>query len=251
MSGPGAPPEVTGSLGLSVVVPAFNEETRLGPTLARLLAYLHPPRWDAEVIVVDDGSSDRTAEVAASAAKGQSIPVRVLRNAKNAGKGKSVQRGVAVASRALVLFSDADLSTPIEEVEKLVAAIADGADIAIGSRALPDTRIEIRQAFYREAMGKTFNLMARLLTGVAIHDTQCGFKAFRLEVAQELFRALAIPGFGFDVEILAKAQQRGYRISEVPVVWRNSAGSRVDPIRDSLRMARDLFRIRRSLRRLP
>lgn len=197
---------------------------------------------DAEVVVVDDGSSDGTARVAESfSGRG----VRTLRTPGNRGKGHAVRSGMLEAGRSFVLFSDADLSTPIEELEKLAAPVLAGrAQIAFGSRAVAGSVIEVSQPLYRVAMGKTFNLMVRAIALRGIHDTQCGFKLFTRHAARELFRRQRLDGFGFDVEILAIARRLGFPVAEVPVRWIDSADTRVRAVRDSVSMFLDLFRVR-------
>ena len=235
---------------LSIVIPALNEERRLPETLAIIERWCQLNLERAEIIVVDDGSADRTADVARElGARCQpSVTVRVLRNALNRGKGASVRAGVLSAAEPYILMTDADLSTPIEEMEKLAAAIED-ADVAIGSRAARGADIQEHQPFHREMMGKTFNKLVRLLVTGGIRDTQCGFKLFRREVAQQIFSRTRVDRFAFDVEAIYVARRLGYRIEEVPVVWRNSPASTVDPLRDAARMFLDLFRIRRLHRR--
>ncbi|HZA14831.1 MAG TPA: dolichyl-phosphate beta-glucosyltransferase [Myxococcaceae bacterium] len=231
---------------LSIVIPALNEERRLPETLAIIERWCQLNLERAEIIVVDDGSADRTADVARElGARCQpSVTVRVLRNALNRGKGASVRAGVLSAAEPYILMTDADLSTPIEEMEKLAAAI-DDSDVAIGSRAARGADIQVHQPFHREMMGKTFNKLVQLLVTGGIRDTQCGFKLFRREVAQQIFSRTVVDRFAFDVEALYVARKLGYRIEEVPVVWRNSSASTVDPLRDAARMLLDLFRIRR------
>jgi dolichyl-phosphate beta-glucosyltransferase len=170
---------------------------------------------------------------------------QILCNEQNRGKGYSVRRGALEAAGEVVLFSDADLSTPIEEVEKLERALRDGADVAIGSRALAESDIQIRQPFYRERMGKVFNLLVRLLVFPGISDTQCGFKAFTREATREIFSRQTLPGFAFDVEILYIARLLRCRVKEVPVIWRDSPQTKVGALRDSFRMFRDILKVRR------
>ena len=227
---------------LSVVIPSFNEEKRLGPSLDKILSYLRGQSYSWEIIVVDDGSGDRTAKLAEE--KLALTPHRVLKNIYNEGKGEAVRRGMLEARGEYVLFSDADLSTPIEEAEGLLDPLKNGCDVAIGSRALRQSRVVIHQNLIRESMGKIFNRIARFVSFKQIRDSQCGFKCFRREAAHDLFQAQKLKGFSFDAEILYLAQKRGYRIAEVPVTWRNSPHSRVHILKDSLRMFLDVSRIR-------
>jgi dolichyl-phosphate beta-glucosyltransferase len=228
---------------LSVVVPAYNEEDRIGPCLAAIASYLGSKPFSSEVIVVDDGSEDRTADIVRESLP--SIPHgRVLSRGENAGKGYSVREGVLASSGGLILFTDADLSTPITELDKFLPRLERGDDVVIGSRALPDSVIEVRQSRPRETMGKAFNLLVRMLVLRGLRDTQCGFKAFRRAAAMDLFSRLRTTGFAFDVEILMLARRLDYRVVEVPVVWRNSPSSRVRLVRSSWRMLKELLKIR-------
>ncbi len=210
---------------ISIIIPAYNEEQRLPQTLRTVLAYLARTPWDfAEVVVVDDGSSDHTVE-AAQSADGR---VRVLRNPGNRGKGYSVRHGMQEASGDWALFTDADLSAPIEDLDKLwQAAERAGAQVAIGSRALDRSLIGVHQPFFREAVGRLFNLVVRTSTGLPFRDTQCGFKLFKTSAAREIFSRQTLERFGFDVEVLFIARQLGYRAIEVPVRWNNVAGTKV------------------------
>ncbi len=226
---------------LSIVVPAFDEERRIGPTLARLLSYARRLA-DFEILVVDDGSRDRTREAVREIAGGEPA-LRLISLPENHGKGAAVRRGMLEARLPLVLFTDADLSTPIEDVERLFEAI-DRAEVAIGSRALPGSQIEVRQPFYREWMGRGFNQIVQRAALPGIHDSQCGFKLFRAGAAREIFGRAKLDGFAFDVEALFLCQKLGYAVVEVPVRWRNDRASKVHPLLDALRMARDLAAIR-------
>jgi dolichyl-phosphate beta-glucosyltransferase len=236
------------SIFLSVVFPVYNKETRIAASIDATVAYLAGKPFAAEIIVVDDGSRDRTAEAAGAALAGR-VPSRVIRREKNRGKGASVREGVLAASGEIILFSDDDLSTPIGEFDKLFAALQAGADVAIGSRALPESDIRVRQRRLRELMGKAFNLLVRLFVLKGYRDTQCGFKAFRRAAAMDLFSRLRTDGFGFDVEVLALCRELGYRVAEVPVVWSDSRPSRVRLVRGSLGMLGEIRRIRRLVRR--
>jgi len=210
-------------LRLSVVIPAFNEARRLPGTLETLQLHLDARGVAYEVVVVDDGSTDATAE-AARAAGG---PVVLLRHPENRGKGHAVRAGMLAASGELRLMTDADLSTPIDQLERLEAAIGSGYDVAIGSRAVAGARIEVHQPVYREAMGRLFNLLVQALLLPGLEDTQCGFKLFTAQAATTAFSACRLDGFSFDVEALYIARRRGMRIAELPVVWRNDAATRV------------------------
>lgn len=230
---------------LTIVIPAYNEEQRLQRTLETIGTWLGERGESYEVFVVDDGSEDRTAELAEGFAA-RDPHFGCIRLPRNLGKGAAVREGFAKSRGEFVLFSDADLSTPIEELERLRAAMADGSSIAIASRGLPDSVLEVRQEWLRERMGKTFNALVRLVTGLDVRDTQCGFKLLRGPDARTLAGQMRENGFAFDVELLLLARRRGLAIREVPVKWRNDARSRVDPFEDSLRM---LFALPRILRR--
>jgi dolichyl-phosphate beta-glucosyltransferase len=233
----------SGEIHLSVVVPAYNEEGRIGRTLAGIRGYLEGRPYASEIIVVDDGSRDRTEARAEEALRGMPF-ARILRRSANRGKGFSVREGVLAARGAFILFSDADLSTPIEELDKFWPLVDEGCDVVIGSRALPGSDIRIRQNPVRELMGKTFNLFVRLLLFRGIPDTQCGFKLFRRTAALDLFTRLRTPGFGFDVEVLYLCRTAGYRVGQVPVVWRHSRPSRVRLVRGAAGMLGELLRIK-------
>lgn len=208
---------------ISIIIPAFNEEKRLPTTLTKVRAYLCRSSWEfAEVIVVDDGSRDHTVEIAEAAG------VRVLRNPGNRGKGYSVRSGMMEAKGEWALFSDADLSAPIEELDTLWRAVeCEGVSCAIGSRAVDRSLIGVHQPVFREGMGRVFNLLMRLETGLPFRDTQCGFKLFEAAAAREIFRRQCLDGFGFDVEVLFIAKRLGYRTLEVPVRWNDMVGSKV------------------------
>jgi dolichyl-phosphate beta-glucosyltransferase len=234
---------------LSIIVPAYNEEQRLGRALARIREYFASrPAGVAgiEIIVVDDGSTDQTARIARDWTREMPF-LRLVSNGENRGKGYSVRRGLLEASGRITLFTDADLSSPIEESEKLLSAIRAGNDVAIGSRALDRSLIFARQARFRELAGIIFNGFVRLFTGLAIHDTQCGFKAFVREPCRVIFEQQRIEGFGFDPEILFLARRHGLRTAEVPVRWAHDPGTKVRVLRDSLLMFGDLVYIRWNL----
>jgi len=229
---------------LSIVIPAYNEENRLPATLARLISYLdHAQLGPVEVLIVDDGSRDRTAALVEDF--GNLYPsVRLVRNPGNQGKGYAVRNGMLAAQGDWILFSDADLSAPIEEVEKLLAAVRDQkADGAIGSRALNRQLVSVHQSVFREYSGRFFNLIMRLITGLPYADTQCGFKLFRRDAAHAVFSRVMIPGFGFDVEALFLAQLLRYRVVEVPVRWANVEGTKVTML-NGLQAFTDLLAVR-------
>lgn len=229
---------------LSIIIPAYNESADIEAAMLGATAYLTHAGLAGEVIVVDDGSADNTAELVAQFAQSHPI-VRLLRNERNRGKGYSVRRGALEARGDVILFSDADTSTPLAEAAKLLEAIrAGGADVAIGSRALPESDLARPQPWFRRVMGWVFRNLVRLLVLRGFRDTQCGFKAFRGEAAREVFRRQTLEGFAFDVEVLLISRQLGYHIEEVPVRWLDSHDSRVHPVRDPARMFLDLLRIR-------
>lgn len=228
---------------ISIVIPAFNEEKRILPTIRKIDDYLRENAEESEIIIVNDGSIDNTSEIIGNLSEGNEN-IKLLNCSSNKGKGFSVKTGVLNSACDLVLFSDADLSTPIEEVEKFLPWIEAGYDIVIGSRALTESEIIEKQSWYRQSMGKIFNLLVRTIVLGGIYDTQCGFKLFRSGPAKEIFEPLKTEGFAFDVEALLRAQRMGYQIKEVPVRWINSPQSKVRMLRDSFRMFIDLLRIR-------
>ncbi len=237
----------SGTPELSIIVPAYNEEARLGRTLSRIREYFGRDQHAAntlEIIVVDDGSTDGTVHIAQEWAR--TVPeseLRLFSNARNRGKGFSVRRGMLEARGHIALFTDADLSAPVEESEKLFAAIGAGQDIAIGSRAIDRSLISAHQSLFREAAGIIFNSLVRLFIGLPLHDTQCGFKAFVREPCRIIFEQQRIEGFGFDPEVLFLARRHGLRTAEVPVRWAHDPATKVHVIRDSVLMFGDLIYI--------
>ena len=233
---------MTAAPGLSIVLPSFNEELRLPTSLGKIARYIRDKRPNTEVLVVDDGSTDRTAAVAESWR--DRIPqLRVLSNGSNRGKGFSVRHGSLEARGAIVLFTDADLSAPIEEAEKLFGAL-ESYDVAIGSRAVDRSLIEVHESLFREFAGIVFNKIVRIILRLPFVDTQCGFKAFRRERCQILFEQQTIERFGFDPELLYLARHHGLSIKEVPVRWAHSPATKVSMLRDSVQMFLDVFVIR-------
>jgi dolichyl-phosphate beta-glucosyltransferase len=230
----------------SLVIPAFNEAHRIGNTLREVLSYLNATSPAAELIVVDDGSTDRTPEVVHDAfADAGPVDARLLTRSPNRGKGAAVRAGLAASTRPIALFSDADLSTPIDEAPTLLDPIFAGeVDVAIGSRALNRRLIGNRQAWHREQAGRVFNLAVRLSTGLPFWDTQCGFKAFRLEPMRRLLEVATSDGFGFDVELLYLAHKANLRMREIPVRWNHCEGSKVHMLHDSLHMLQEVIALR-------
>jgi len=230
----------------SIVIPCFNEEGRIGETLRLAADYLSANAPESELIVVNDGSTDTTGTVARERLKSAQINARLLENFPNRGKGAAVRSGLLAAQQPIGLFSDADLSTPLAETPKLIWPIAnDQVDIAFGSRALDRSLIGVHQPWRREQAGRIFNLLVRIATGLPFWDTQCGFKAFRLDACRGILEAAHIEGFAFDVELLSLAHRAGLRIREVPVRWNHAEGSKVSFLRDSLRMLREVIALRR------
>jgi dolichyl-phosphate beta-glucosyltransferase len=230
-------------LTYSFIIPAYNESSRIRPTLDEILRYTHECSWDAEILVVDDGSRDDTAQIVREYGK-LHPQILLVENPGNRGKGFSVRNGMLHARGDICLFTDADLSSPITEAQKLFDAISAGADIAIGSRWLRSELQTERQPLYRQAFGRIFNLVLRVFLGLKFADTQCGFKAFRRDAAQRIFPLQKIERWGFDPEILFLARNLGFSVKEVPVVWAHSEGTRLHPFRDGLRMFGDVLRIR-------
>jgi dolichyl-phosphate beta-glucosyltransferase len=231
----------------SVVIPCFNEAARIGDTVRLTLNYLSGESPDAELIVVNDGSTDGTSAIVRQALAGAKIGTRVLENFPNRGKGAAVRTGLLAATGPIGLFFDADLSTPLSEIPKVIQPIARGdADVAFGSRALDRKLIGVHQPWRREQAGRVFNLIVRLATGMPFWDTQCGFKAFRLDVCRPILERARIQGFAFDVELLFLAYRAGLRLREIPVRWNHAQGSKVQVIKDSLRMLREVIALRMS-----
>ncbi len=227
---------------LSIIVPAYNEELRLPPTLEKIAAYIHAANHTVEVIVVDDGSKDNTISVAESF-RGLIPTLRVVSNGKNRGKGYSVRHGMQEARGEVVLFTDADLSAPIDEVEKLLPALSDH-EVAIGSRAVDRSLITVHESPFREFAGIIFNKIVRAILWLPFVDTQCGFKAFKREPCKIIFEQQTIERFGFDPELLYLARHHGLRAIEIPVVWGHSDATKVSMMRDSIQMFLDVFIIR-------
>jgi glycosyltransferase involved in cell wall biosynthesis len=234
---------------VSIIIPAYNEETRLPSTIEAIVRYLCSPdsRWQTwEVLVVDDGSRDGTAGVA-ERFHARDKRVSLLRNPGNRGKGYSVRHGMLAGRYEWVLFSDADLSTPIEELDSLyTACLENRCDIAIASRAIDRSLIEERQSLLREFGGRGMNLLMRMIVGLNVADTQCGFKLFSRNAAQDIFPLQTIDGFGFDPELLFIARKLGYRFCEIPARWKHVEGTKVRLVQDSLHMVSDFVRIRRN-----
>ena len=236
-----------GAVGLypkyTIVIPAYNERARIVPTLEAVVACVRHHRWDAEVVVVNDGSTDNTADLVRRFAL-NAPEVRLMENPCNRGKGFSVRSGLLHAQGEIVMFTDADLSAPIEEAARLFDAIAEGADIAIGSRWLATSRQTHRQPLYRQIFGRCFNLLTRMVMRLPYADTQCGFKAFTRDAAQTVFQLMTIERWGFDPEILFIARKRRFRVKEVPVSWAHDARTRISYLRDGLQMLEELAIVR-------
>lgn len=230
---------------LSIVIPAYNEGARIETALERVMSAVETQGWDAEILVVDDGSRDDTAAIVQRWM--QDYPrLHLIQNPGNRGKGYSVRNGLLQAAGDIVMFTDADLSAPMEEAERLMAALADGADVAIGSRWMDRTRQTIHQPLYRQFFGRCFNWITRTVMGLPFKDTQCGFKAFKRPAAQVIFRLQTIERWGFDPEILFIARKLKYVVREVPVTWGHDERSRISYLKDGLKMLEDMARIRRN-----
>lgn len=228
---------------LSVVIPTYNEESIIETTLNDITRWLTEERFASEIIVVDDGSSDKTKEVAERKLSERTM-YTLVRNEKNRGKGYSVRRGMLLAKGDYVLFFDADLSVPMSEVKKLLASLRRGYDVAIGSRFLPESNIIVHQSSWREILGRVFNILVRLMVIPGLKDTQCGFKCFEKRVVRDIFERQTIEQMGFDVEILYIAHRLGYRVKEVPVTWANRSRATLRIVTYAVNMLFDLLRIR-------
>jgi glycosyltransferase involved in cell wall biosynthesis len=239
------------TLSLSIVVPAYNEGARLGKSLRMMVTYLNDYAADSELIVVDDGSTDNTADIARDElANSQNVRTSVISYQSNLGKGRAVRLGLLASRGDVALFTDADLSTPITETPKLVEPISRGeCDLAFGSRALDRSLIGVHQPWRREQGGRIFNLAVRLATGLPFWDTQCGFKAFRMRACRAIIEGATIDRFGFDVELLYVAYRAGLRLKEIPVRWDHAEGSKVNVATDSYKMLSEVGRIRQQARR--
>ena len=227
----------------SIVIPAYNEEIRIEATLDRVLEYVYAQKWDAEILVVNDGSRDATRDIILRYAAAHPM-LRLVDNPGNHGKGFSVRNGVLHSKGELIVFTDADMASPIEESEKLLAALERGADVAIGSRWLDSSLQTRKQPFYRRVLGRIFNLALRVILGMNYRDTQCGFKAFRRTAAQVIFPLQIIERWGFDPEIVFLALRLGFRVDEVAVKWAHQENTKINPIQDGFRMFTELLKIR-------
>ncbi|MFN2393222.1 MAG: dolichyl-phosphate beta-glucosyltransferase [Pyrinomonadaceae bacterium] len=236
---------------LSIIIPAFDEQARLGETIKKILNFVKRENLVTELIVVDDGSSDATSEVAKkTVAEFPDIKSNVIRYEENRGKGYAVRKGLLASTGDIAIFSDADLSTPIEELPKLVEPIRRGKfDVTFGSRALDRSLIGTRQTRRREQGGKVFNLIVRIITGLPFWDTQCGFKAFNMRKFRPLLDVMTVERFGFDVEFLYVANYRGLRLKEIPVRWNHCDGTKVSVLRDSVRMFSEVRQIRKNAKK--
>lgn len=232
---------------ISVIIPAYNEEKRIGRTIERVYEYFKGKNYDFEIIVVDDGSYDGTIKVVEKFSEGKR-EIKIIKHEKNMGKGAAVRTGVLNSSGKLILFTDADLSTPIEEFEKLKEKVEKGYDIAIGSRGVKGSKIVIPQVWYRRLVGKIFPFLVRFLIMKDFKDTQCGFKLFKKEAGKKIFSELKTSGFAFDVEVLLRGKKLGYKIAEVGVLWYNSPESKVSILKSPIRMLLELKKIKENLK---
>lgn len=228
---------------LSLVIPAFNEDRRIGQSLDRILSFFRGQSYTFEIIVVDDGSTDRTIEVVRGFAVSEPA-IRVEPQPRNCGKGEAIRKGMLLAGGKYLFFSDADLSVPIEAVPDFLSRLEAGYEVAVGSRRIEGAVIEVHQPMHRELMGKVFTRVSNLILGLGLKDFTCGFKAFRRDAARDLFSRQRLGGWSFDSEILYLAKRKGYRVAEVPVVWRNDEATKVRLGRDVVRSFVDLWSIR-------
>jgi len=233
---------------LSIVVPVYNEEKRIGFAVKDILAYLENSGFVGEIIIVDDGSRDETV-LEARRAMASEAGHRIIVFPENKGKGRAVKEGILASSGDCVIFTDADLSTPMNTADTVLKHLSEGSDIVIGSRALKGSEIRIRQPFVRENLGRVFNVIVHLMFGEIYRDTQCGFKGFRRGAALDIFSRVETEGFAFDVEVLWWGRKLGYRIMEIPVVWCDSRPSRLPLFGGSIKMLRELMRLKVKLRR--
>lgn len=230
---------------LSVIIPAYNEAKRIGPTLDKIHAFFKKKDYDYEVIIVDDGSTDQTMEIASLSLLAKSNKLKIIKNGVNKGKGFSVKQGILNSKGEFVLFTDSDLSTPIEEADKLMAVIQKGHDMVLGSRSTAGSDVRVHQPWHRERMGKVFNFLVKLLLVKDFNDTQCGFKLVKGDRGREVAKELKIEGFCFDVEMVYLFKKKGFSITEVGVIWENSAQSKVKVLGSSMSMFSDLFKIKK------
>ncbi|MCE5323695.1 glycosyltransferase family 2 protein [bacterium] len=226
---------------ISVIVPVYNEQTRVTESLGEIKSYLNSKDESYEIILVDDGSTDGTLEIARKIGNGST---RIVSYEHNMGKGYAVRQGVYAARGEYIAFTDVDLSAPIDQLSKLFSAIEDSYDVAIGSRAVKGAEIPVHQPLYRELGGKALNLAIQMLAVPGIKDTQCGFKLFKGDAARKIFSKCFINGWGFDVEVLFLARKLGYKTAEIPVKWSHMAGSKLHPFRGALRVIADVIRMR-------
>jgi dolichyl-phosphate beta-glucosyltransferase len=230
---------------LSIIIPAYNEEKRISASLDKIYAYLEPCGKQYEVILVDDGSTDKTVNISQMSTLAASGKLKIISNEKNRGKGFSVKKGILASRGEYVLFTDADLSTPISELEKLLKDIFEGYDIVMASRSVATSDLAVAQPWYRQTMGRVFNLFIKALLLKGYNDTQCGFKLFNGDTAREIAGKMKIDGFCFDAEMLYLAEKSGYKIKETGVTWENSIESKVTILNSSFSMFTDLLRIKK------
>lgn len=227
---------------LSIIIPVYNEEQRISETLRQILDYLSSKKYSWEILIVDDGCRDNTITLAEKSLTGKRY--RILKNERNMGKGAAIRHGMLEAEGEVLLFTDADLSTPIEELDHLEEPLKQGFHVTFGSRAMKGSEILIRQPIHREMMGRMFNILVQILHLPGVKDTQCGFKLFTHEAAQAIFQRQRMKGFCFDVEVLVLARRLGFKIKEVPVRWIDSPQSKVNPLKDAAKMFGDLIRLK-------